>query len=290
MWQKDPFKAKWSIIAKAYSGIRDHLGKKRAPLDTFLTLICPKIGIIPVHDYLTTMNWTFVVYPDESKALKQSTNPDFSTFSNAIMTTIMTERDVVDYCGQRGYITTVEAAAVINRHFAVSSGVARAQMLLAGAPAIAQSQIQNTMLGNASLPREEADFPTASPQIAFFQSVVTTPRDAASMVLGFDVNHFLELGKFTGDYQQNDILPHLNAACSVPYEWAGTVPELDDPSIGSFDLSELMKPAINRFSMIDVSDPRQFETFINYGPLNGPCHTVTNGYTPPNCKAAPPLT
>ncbi|KAH8802871.1 mating-type protein MAT alpha 1-domain-containing protein [Xylogone sp. PMI_703] len=291
MWQKDPFKAKWGIVAKAYSGIRDHLGKRQAPLDTFLALICPKIGIIPVEAYLSTMNWSFEVYHDDSKSLQQSSEPDFATFPKAIMTTTMTERDVVNYCGQMGYITAIEAAAIINRHFTVASNIAGVHMpqqgLLAGAPVIPQPQIQNiaAMNDNIAQQQEESNPPTASTQANFFQSVITAPRDAAAMVLGFDVNNFLEIGKFTGDYQQNDILPHLNTACSVPYDWASTMPDLSDPNIGSFDLSELMKPAMNRFNMIDAADPRQFDTFINYGPLNGPCHTVTNGYTPPNGKS-----
>ncbi|RFU34446.1 hypothetical protein B7463_g1887, partial [Scytalidium lignicola] len=292
MWQKDPFKAKWSIVARAYSGIRDHLGKRRAPLDAFLIRVCPKIGIIAVEAYLTTMNWTFVVYPDDSKSLKQSSEPDFSTFPNVIMTTTMTERDVVNYCGQMGYITVVEAAAIINRHFTVTNNIVGAQIphqgLLAGTAVIPQPRIQNVAAENNNVTQGEANLPITSTQAAFFQSVITTPRDAASMVLGFDVNYFLELGKFTGDYQQNDILPQLNAACNVPYEWAGTMPDLNDQSIGSFDLSGLMKPAMNRFNMIDVTDPRQFDTFINYGPLNGPCHTVTDGYTPPNVTEQEP--
>ena len=44
MWQADPFHAKWTIAAKAYSVIRDKVGKLRAPLDFFLNIVCPHIG------------------------------------------------------------------------------------------------------------------------------------------------------------------------------------------------------------------------------------------------------
>jgi hypothetical protein len=44
MWQKDPFQAKWTLVAKAYSIIRDKVGKAQAPLDTFLEIVCPHIG------------------------------------------------------------------------------------------------------------------------------------------------------------------------------------------------------------------------------------------------------
>jgi hypothetical protein len=44
MWNADPFKAKWTIVAKAYSIIRDKVGKAQAPLDVFLQIVCPHIG------------------------------------------------------------------------------------------------------------------------------------------------------------------------------------------------------------------------------------------------------
>jgi hypothetical protein len=48
MWQADPFHAKWTIAAKAYSVIRDKVGKAQAPLDTFLHIVCPLLGKLPV--------------------------------------------------------------------------------------------------------------------------------------------------------------------------------------------------------------------------------------------------
>ncbi|OBW63794.1 MAG: Periodic tryptophan protein-like protein 2 [Aureobasidium pullulans] len=58
MWQNDPFKAKWSILAKAYSIIRETNSKSDAPLDKFLAVTCPLIGVIPRDDYLRAMGWS----------------------------------------------------------------------------------------------------------------------------------------------------------------------------------------------------------------------------------------
>lgn len=44
MWRADPFHAKWALAAKAWSVIRDKVGKDAAPLDEFLQLVCPHIG------------------------------------------------------------------------------------------------------------------------------------------------------------------------------------------------------------------------------------------------------
>jgi hypothetical protein len=44
MWNADPFHAKWTIVAKAYSVIRDKVGKDQAPLDIFMRKVCEHIG------------------------------------------------------------------------------------------------------------------------------------------------------------------------------------------------------------------------------------------------------
>jgi len=50
-WLRDPFKAKWAIVARANSAIRDKVGKPRAPLDRFLSLVCPALDIIDIADF-----------------------------------------------------------------------------------------------------------------------------------------------------------------------------------------------------------------------------------------------
>jgi hypothetical protein len=67
MWKNNPFKAKSTIITKAYSSIRDLVGKQRASLATFLTLVCPKLGIINVKNYFRRMNWPSKLQPMASR-------------------------------------------------------------------------------------------------------------------------------------------------------------------------------------------------------------------------------
>lgn len=57
LWQEEPSKAKWAIIAKAYSQIRDAEGKQNAPLDQFLALSAPFIGIVNPRSYLRAHGW-----------------------------------------------------------------------------------------------------------------------------------------------------------------------------------------------------------------------------------------
>jgi len=55
MWNQDPFKAKWSIIARAYTDIRDQVGKANASIEIFFSIVCPKMGIISADDYFARM-------------------------------------------------------------------------------------------------------------------------------------------------------------------------------------------------------------------------------------------
>ncbi|KAF2186924.1 mating-type protein MAT alpha 1 [Zopfia rhizophila CBS 207.26] len=40
MWDDDPYKALWFLMTKAWSIIRDRIGKGKAPLNQFFDIIC----------------------------------------------------------------------------------------------------------------------------------------------------------------------------------------------------------------------------------------------------------
>ncbi|KAF1980707.1 hypothetical protein K402DRAFT_408993 [Aulographum hederae CBS 113979] len=102
MWQDDPFKAKWAILAKAYSIIRDRVGKVNAPLDMFLSIAAPAVGIVPANQYLGKLGFGM-----------QSTNgiisivrlfvPRVHSFAMNLRVTNMTPDDVVAHCLSAGF-------------------------------------------------------------------------------------------------------------------------------------------------------------------------------------------
>ena len=102
LWQADLFQAKWSIVAKAYSVIRDIKGKDLAPLAAFLKIACPLVGIIAPEEYLTTLGWDISI-KDGEKRINRSFIPDFNGFEPQIQTTAMSVDDVVNHCKQVGY-------------------------------------------------------------------------------------------------------------------------------------------------------------------------------------------
>jgi hypothetical protein len=107
LWKQDPFKAKWTIVAAAYSRIRDGVGRPGAPLDAFLDLICPAMGLVRAEDYFAAFNW---VWEEEEEGrpgaarLTQRAAPDLRTFDAGILQTSMTEMDVIRWCGAVGYL------------------------------------------------------------------------------------------------------------------------------------------------------------------------------------------
>jgi hypothetical protein len=97
LWGTDFFKAKWAIVAKAYSIIRDRVGKANAPLASFMALVCPMIGIPSPAEYFDLMGW---MYPDTEKELKRRFLPDVSQFDT---TTTLSPTDIVSFCEFSGY-------------------------------------------------------------------------------------------------------------------------------------------------------------------------------------------
>ncbi|KAF2228530.1 mating-type protein MAT alpha 1, partial [Viridothelium virens] len=102
LWQGDHFQAKWTILAKAYSKIRDQQGKDNANLSEFLELVTPVIGIIAPADYLSTMGWQ-MTEGENGPTLHRETIPDFSSFSDELRTTNVSVEDIIEYFQLVGY-------------------------------------------------------------------------------------------------------------------------------------------------------------------------------------------
>ncbi|KAK2733332.1 hypothetical protein FQN57_002247 [Myotisia sp. PD_48] len=102
LWGSDPFKAKWSILAKAYSIIRDnHSGK--VGLESFLALVVPFIGIVSAESYLNVMGMQLASTEDKQFYLVRVS--DEAGIDKASMTTTLSVDDVVRYCYQAGYVS-----------------------------------------------------------------------------------------------------------------------------------------------------------------------------------------
>ncbi|EFR02523.1 alpha-box mating type protein [Nannizzia gypsea CBS 118893] len=121
LWSSDPFKAKWAIVAKAYSVIRDkHIGQ--VTLESFLALIGPFIGLVSVASYLDTMGLQVVSTENKQFSLIKS-NPN-AHINPMDLTTNLSVDDVVHYCYQIGYVAGIHLdSASQNQGAAVSMAV-----------------------------------------------------------------------------------------------------------------------------------------------------------------------
>nr|ACS91150.1 alpha box protein [Nannizzia gypsea] len=121
LWGSDPFKAKWAIVAKAYSVIRDkHIGQ--VTLESFLALIGPFIGLVSVANYLDTMGLQVVSTEDKQFSLiKSNHNAHINPMD---LTTNLSVDDIVHYCYQIGYVSGIHLdSASENQGAAVSMAV-----------------------------------------------------------------------------------------------------------------------------------------------------------------------
>lgn len=101
MWHADPFKAKWTILAKAYSAIRDVQGKANAPLDQFLAMNTPLLGIIEPDQYLEALGWKFVVEADGHLVVQREDRK----FEADVLSTNISVNGVLQNCYTQGYFT-----------------------------------------------------------------------------------------------------------------------------------------------------------------------------------------
>ncbi|KAI0996500.1 hypothetical protein K3495_g11681 [Podosphaera aphanis] len=122
LWNRDPFKAKWTIISAVYSKIRDAVTKEKAPIVTFLDLVCPHIGILSVEEYLVRLSWTS--YTDETGALgfKQLSAPNLSELPDNIINTTVTGEDLIRLCADKGYIQHKTADELNNPNIFIAFG------------------------------------------------------------------------------------------------------------------------------------------------------------------------
>ena len=102
IWQTDPFKAKWTLLAKAYSIIRDVKGKDATSLEKFLAISAPYIGIVPSAAYFTTLGWEVVVKEEGGAVVRR--NPDVKLASCNQATNYSVD-DIIDNCYRHGFVS-----------------------------------------------------------------------------------------------------------------------------------------------------------------------------------------
>ena len=123
LWQTDPFKAKWAILAKAYSIIRDTIGKENVPLEKFLAINGPLLGIVEPTNYLDFLGWEIATDDDSQTILRRGADAD-AVDQSLIITNISVD-DVVGYSIQQGLIVEGIISTVSPRNEAAMASSAQ---------------------------------------------------------------------------------------------------------------------------------------------------------------------
>jgi hypothetical protein len=103
MWESDPNKSLWSLMAKAWSMIRDQIGKDKAPLDQFFQIICPYLNIPSPETYLERHGWELIIDEDGSPSLSRNYAPSSDLCGAGIVNMALSVEDIIMYCQSMGY-------------------------------------------------------------------------------------------------------------------------------------------------------------------------------------------
>ncbi|KAJ4983497.1 hypothetical protein SVAN01_11012 [Stagonosporopsis vannaccii] len=105
MWEADPNKSMWSLLAKAWSTIRDQIGKDKAPLDQFLRLLSSHLNLPSPELYLDYCGWELKVNAEGNPILLKGTSQSLNATSAGIAGMALSVEDIMKYCQVMGYAT-----------------------------------------------------------------------------------------------------------------------------------------------------------------------------------------
>lgn len=120
LWNKDPYRNKWALIAKVYSFVRDQLGRDKVSLSYFLNVSCPIMKIIEPSIYLSSFGWS-VGDDDGSPRLFQADDASIAQLMDSDDHP-NTENDLLSAIIQVGYLPD-DSINLMDRMNANSSGI-----------------------------------------------------------------------------------------------------------------------------------------------------------------------
>jgi hypothetical protein len=106
LWDCDPNKSKWSLMAKAWSIMRDQLGKDNVPLEEFFRHACPYLKIPPPQVYLQQLGWVLGIDQHGAPVVEQG--PSFTSQLPAVGVTdeAHSVEDIIRHVQELGYATS----------------------------------------------------------------------------------------------------------------------------------------------------------------------------------------
>ncbi|KAF1838474.1 hypothetical protein BDW02DRAFT_386683 [Decorospora gaudefroyi] len=103
LWEADPNKSLWSLLAKAWSSMRDQIGKENTPLDEYFAFICPFLKMPPPEMYLELHGWTLITDNEGNPTLSRDTDFEPTSVSAELAHMALSVEDIIKACQDKGY-------------------------------------------------------------------------------------------------------------------------------------------------------------------------------------------
>ncbi|KAF1947295.1 DNA binding protein with alpha box domain [Clathrospora elynae] len=103
LWETDPNKPLWSMMAKAWSTIRDQIGKDQAPLDQFFRIICSFLNMPTQEMYLELHGWCLGIDEEGGPTLYRDDTTESTSMSAGLPHMALSVEDIIAYCQSMGY-------------------------------------------------------------------------------------------------------------------------------------------------------------------------------------------
>jgi hypothetical protein len=104
LWEADPNKSLWSLMAKAWSAMRDQIGKDKVPLDQFFQIMCPYLNLPSPDTYLAGQGWKLEInYEGSPILLRDPTAQSLASLSAEFADMPLSVEDITSICQTVGY-------------------------------------------------------------------------------------------------------------------------------------------------------------------------------------------
>nr|Q9Y8C7.1 RecName: Full=Mating-type protein MAT-1 [Curvularia ellisii]AAD33449.1 mating type protein MAT-1 [Curvularia ellisii] len=106
LWEGDPNKSLWSLMAKAWSNIRDQVGKDQAPLDEFFGIICPHLELPDPAYYLDLHGWSLGVNQEGDPTLLRIIDSKPASIGIGHINLALSVEDIITFVQKAGFAPT----------------------------------------------------------------------------------------------------------------------------------------------------------------------------------------
>ncbi|KAM0159849.1 hypothetical protein ACHAPG_003281 [Botrytis cinerea] len=94
-------------------GLRKRRRMRRIKRERYFALLYPHICILTVDDYLSDLKLTFETNEEGTVYLRQTSPPEIGSFPAHIARTLLTDLDIITFCGTQGYLPVATAASIV---------------------------------------------------------------------------------------------------------------------------------------------------------------------------------